>query len=62
MGYATYSAGDCNNINVSGAVTKHALQGMALDGNNNLWVSESANGGVLQIPESQRDGEPRAGD
>ena len=42
----------CNTINVNGATTKHAVQGMAVDGSSNLWVSESANGGVLQIPVS----------
>ncbi len=51
-GLCDYETAACNTIN---AGTKHALQGMALDGNSNpnnsnLWVSESANGGVLQIP------------
>ncbi len=45
-----YQNGACNTINVNTATIRHGLQGMALDGNNNLWVSESANGGVLQVP------------
>jgi hypothetical protein len=57
-GLCAYSQGTCHNINISGAVTKHALQGMALDGDTNLWVSESANGGVLQIPEASATANP----
>jgi hypothetical protein len=46
-GLCTYETRTCNPIN---AGTQHALQGMAIDGNNNLWATESLIGGVLQIP------------
>jgi hypothetical protein len=53
-----YSNRACNNINVNGATTRNAPQGMAIDGSSNLWVSESANGGVLQIAESNATATP----
>ena len=54
-GLCDYQDRTCHTIN---AGTKHALQGMAIDGNSNLWVSESANGGVLQIAESSATANP----
>ena len=55
MGYATIRIGHAT---PSTSGMEHAVQGMAIDGNSNLWVSESANGGVLQIPESSATSNP----
>ena len=57
-GLCDYQNAACNTINVNGATTRHGPQGMAVDGNNILWVSESANGGVLQIPVSAATANP----
>ena len=54
-GLCTYQDRTCHTIN-SGM--EHGVQGMAIDGNSNLWVSESANGGVLQIAESSATSTP----
>ena len=57
-GLCPYSSFACHNITTG---TRHALQGMAVDGNNNLWVSESAIGGVLQVLASNATQNPLVG-
>jgi hypothetical protein len=42
-----YSQARCFNVQ---GVTKNTGQGIAIDGGKNLWVAESSNGGVVQVP------------
>ncbi|HXS12065.1 MAG TPA: hypothetical protein VN734_05135 [Acidobacteriaceae bacterium] len=42
-----YSQARCFNLQ---GVTKNTGQGIAIDGGKNLWVAESNNGGVVQVP------------
>ena len=42
-----YSEARCFNLQ---GVTKNTGQGIAIDGGKNLWVAESSNGGVVQVP------------
>ncbi len=46
-GLCIYSLGTCHNFR--GAL-KNAAQGLVIDGGKNLWVAESGDAGVLQIP------------
>ena len=48
-GLCIYSTATCYSIHGG---TKNALQGMAIDGHKDLWVTESGNGGLLQVPEN----------
>jgi hypothetical protein len=42
-----YSQARCFNL---AGVAKNSGQGIAIDGGKNLWVAESSNGGILQVP------------
>jgi hypothetical protein len=42
-----YSQGKCSNLQ---GATKNTGQGIAIDGGKNLWIAESSNGGVVQVP------------
>jgi hypothetical protein len=46
-GLCIFSAGTCANFQ---GATKNVAEGIAIDGGKNLWVAESGDAGVLQIP------------
>jgi streptogramin lyase len=46
-GICIYSTSKCYNI---GSGSNNEIQGAAIDGSQNLWIAESGNGGILQIP------------
>jgi streptogramin lyase len=48
-GICIYSTSKCYNI---GSGASNEIQGAAIDGGQNLWIAESGNGGILQIPVS----------
>jgi hypothetical protein len=46
-GLCIYSAAKCFNITGN---NKNVIQGIAIDGGKNLWIAESGNAGILQVP------------